>query len=68
MYYFASDMHLGLPPAAETAGRERLLIRWLREAATDAEAIFLVGDVFDFWYEYQRLIPNGCVHLLGTHA
>ena len=68
MYYFASDMHLGLPPAAETAGRERLLIRWLREAATDAEAIFLVGDVFDFWYEYRRVIPKGFVRLLGTLA
>ena len=50
MYYFASDMHLGLLPAQESREREKLLIGWLRRVAADAEAIFLVGDLFDFWY------------------
>lgn len=68
MYYFASDIHLGLAPEADSAERERLLIRWLREVAADAEAIFLVGDVFDFWYEYRRVVPKGFVRLLGTLA
>lgn len=66
MYYFASDMHLGLGPAAESRRRERLLIRWLREVSADAEGIFIVGDLFDFWYEYRRVVPKGFTRLLGT--
>ena len=66
MYYFASDMHLGLLPAQESREREKLLIGWLRRVAADAEAIFLVGDLFDFWYEYRRVVPKGFTRLLGT--
>lgn len=66
MYYFASDMHLGLTADTRTRERERLLIGWLRSVAPDADAIFLVGDVFDFWYEYRRVVPKGFTRLLGT--
>jgi UDP-2,3-diacylglucosamine hydrolase len=66
MYYFASDMHLGLAPEAESREREKLLIGWLREVARDAAAIFIVGDMFDFWYEYRRVVPKGFTRLLGT--
>ena len=66
MYYFASDMHLGLLPEQESREREKLLVGWLRTVAADAEAIFLVGDVFDFWYEYRRVVPKGFTRLLGT--
>ena len=47
------------------ATRERLFVRWLDEVSADAEAIFLVGDVFDFWYEYRRVVPKGFTRLLG---
>lgn len=66
MYYFASDMHLGLAPAEVSAARERLFIEWLEQVADDAEAIFIVGDMFDFWYEYRRVVPKGFTRLLGT--
>ena len=68
MYYFASDMHLGLPPAAETAGRERLLIRWLRDAAPAAQATIPVGDVSDLRYEYRPVVPTGFRRLPGPLA
>ena len=64
MYYFASDTHLGLEAGGRSAAeRERLFVRWLDEIAPDAEAVFLVGDIFDFWYEYKRVSPkvsSGC--------
>ena len=65
MYYFASDIHLGLKVGQTHATRERLFVRWLDEVSADAEAIFLVGDVFDFWYEYRRVVPKGFTRLLG---
>jgi UDP-2,3-diacylglucosamine hydrolase len=66
MYYFASDMHLGLDARqGATIEREKLLVRWLDEVSADAEAIFLVGDVFDFWFEYRKVIPKGFTRLLG---
>ena len=65
MYYFASDMHLGLDYHGPSRQREALLTRWLDEAAKDARAIFLVGDLFDFWFEYKRVVPKGHTRLLG---
>lgn len=65
MYYFASDIHLGLAVGQTAAYRERLFIQWLDEVSVDAEAIFLVGDIFDFWYEYKRVVPKGFTRLLG---
>lgn len=65
MYYFASDIHLGLPAGIDPAGREQLFVRWLAEVAQDAEAIFLVGDIFDFWYEYRHVVPKGFTRTLG---
>ena len=68
MYYFASDMHLGHGDAPSARRREEMLVRWLEQAATDATAIYLLGDVFDFWYEWQEVIPAGHVRLLGKLA
>ncbi len=65
MYYFASDVHLGLSVGNDPAERERLFVRWLDEIAPDADAIFLVGDIFDFWYEYRHVVPKGFTRLLG---
>lgn len=59
-------MHLGLGSREESLERERLLVGWLERISADAEAIFIVGDMFDFWYEYKRVIPKGFSRLLGT--
>lgn len=69
MYYFASDTHLGLEAGERSAAeRERMFVRWLDDIAPDAEAVFLVGDIFDFWYEYKRVVPKGFVRLLAKLA
>lgn len=66
--YFASDFHLGAPDAGSSLKRERLVTRWLEEISGDASHIFLVGDVFDFWFEYRRVVPKGFTRLLGKLA
>ncbi|MFC5409043.1 UDP-2,3-diacylglucosamine diphosphatase [Larkinella bovis] len=66
--YFASDFHLGMPNPASSRERERRVIRWLDAVKNDAEAIFLVGDVFDFWFEYRQVIPKGFSRLQGKLA
>lgn len=66
--YFASDFHLGAPDRETSLRRERAIVDWLREAAGDAAHIFLVGDLFDFWFEYRYVIPKGYVRLLGMLA
>ena len=66
--YFASDFHLGAPNLAESHKRERLIITWLDEMKVDAKAIYLVGDIFDFWFEYKKVVPKGFVRLLGKLA
>ena len=66
--YFASDFHLGSDGKLTSRERERLIVRWLDSIASDAEALFLVGDVFDYWFEYSRAIPKGYVRLLGKLA
>ena len=66
--YFASDFHLGAPDMASSLQRERLIVHWLQEAEKDAAHIFLVGDLFDFWFEYKKVIPKGYTRLLGKLA
>lgn len=68
MHYFASDIHLGAgdPDAAREV--ERRFVAWLDRAGRDAESIFLVGDIFDFWFEYRRVVPKGFVRTLGKLA
>jgi len=66
--YFASDFHLGAPDAATSRERERRIVRWLDMAAKDAAAIYLLGDVFDFWFEYKHAIPRGFSRLQGKLA
>jgi UDP-2,3-diacylglucosamine hydrolase len=63
--YFASDFHLGAPNFEESLVREKKVVQWLEEARIDASEIFLVGDVFDFWFEYKRAVPRGFTRLLG---
>jgi UDP-2,3-diacylglucosamine hydrolase len=66
--YFASDFHLGVPSYEKSLERERLIVQWLDEAKKDAAEIFLMGDVFDFWFEYRQTAPKGFVRLLGKIA
>jgi UDP-2,3-diacylglucosamine hydrolase len=63
--YFASDFHLGVPDLEASLAREKRLVRWLDEISQDAEAIYLLGDVFDFWFEYKHVVPKGFTRLLG---
>jgi|SRR6218665_1524491 len=66
--YFLSDFHLGAPTYAASLEREKEIVRFLDEAKNDAAEIFLVGDMFDFWYEYRLVVPKGYVRLLGKLA
>ncbi|MFN4145804.1 MAG: UDP-2,3-diacylglucosamine diphosphatase [Runella sp.] len=63
--YFASDFHLGAPDHNASLIRERRLLQWLDTIRQDAQMICLVGDLFDFWFEYRRVVPKGFVRLLG---
>ena len=66
--YFLSDFHLGAPDHVSSLEREKLLVKFLDDIQEDAEEIFLVGDMFDFWYEYRKVVPKGHVRLLGKLA
>ena len=66
--YFLSDFHLGAPDAQSSLKREKLVIDFLEEIRHDASVIFIVGDMFDFWYEYRKVVPKGHVRLLGKLA
>jgi UDP-2,3-diacylglucosamine hydrolase len=66
--YFLSDFHLGAPDHAKSLEREKRLVQFLDEIKNDAGEIFLVGDMFDFWYEYKKVVPKGYVRLLGKLA
>lgn len=66
--YFASDFHLGIPDWESSLQREKMLVSWLEKVSADATAIFLMGDVFDFWFEYKYVVPKGYVRLLGKIA
>ena len=66
--YFASDFHLGVPDYESSLVREKHIVKWLDEIKSDAEEIYLLGDVFDFWFEYKTVVPRGYVRLLGKIA
>ncbi|NQY66422.1 MAG: UDP-2,3-diacylglucosamine diphosphatase [Flavobacteriales bacterium] len=66
--YFASDFHLGIPSHTESLIREKKIVAWLEDIRKDAEAIYLMGDLFDFWFEYKYVIPKGFTRLLGKIA
>ena len=66
--YFASDNHLGAPTMEASLPREKKFVAWLDEIKDDASAIFLLGDLFDFWFEYKSVIPKGFTRTLGKLA
>lgn len=66
--YFLSDFHLGAPDYVASLEREKRIVRFLDEARSDAAIIFIIGDLFDFWYEYSKVVPRGYVRILGKLA
>ena len=66
--YFASDNHLGAPNPKKSLDREKRFVRWLDQIKKDASCIFLLGDLFDFWFEYKKVVPKGFVRVLGKLA
>lgn len=66
--YFASDFHLGLGSAQTSLEREKRIIAWLDSIQQDAAEVFLVGDLFDVWFEYKRVVPKGFVRFLAKLA
>ena len=63
--YFASDFHLGVPDFESSLAREKIIVSWLDSIKHDASELFLVGDLFDFWFEYKHVIPKGFSRLIG---
>ncbi len=66
MIYFASDFHL--VPGRTGRSQEARIVEWLERIQSDAQALYLLGDVFDFWFEYRHVVPKGQVRLLGKLA
>lgn len=66
--YFLSDFHLGAPDYESSLLREKRIVKFLNEVEEDAAQIFILGDLFDFWYEYKTVIPKGFVRILGKLA
>jgi UDP-2,3-diacylglucosamine hydrolase len=66
--YFASDFHLGIPDRASSIAREKRICSWLDEIKADAALLYLVGDLFDTWFEYKNVIPRGYSRFLGKLA
>lgn len=66
--YFASDFHFGVPDHTKSREREDFVVSWLDEIRKDAAEIYLIGDVFDFWFEYSAVIPKGFIRFQGKLA
>lgn len=66
--YFASDFHLGIPDRASSIAREKRICNWLDEIKKDAAQLYLVGDLFDTWFEYRKVVPKGHTRFLGKLA
>lgn len=66
--YFASDFHLGIPDRVSSLAREKLICEWLDEIKHDAHALYLVGDIFDTWFEYRNVVPKGFTRFMGKLA
>ena len=63
--YFASDQHFGAPTSKLSKEREQIFLKWLEKIEQDAAVLFLLGDLFDFWFEYKTVVPKGFVRILG---
>lgn len=66
--YFISDVHLGAPALANNRERELLFARWLDFIRDDVAELYMLGDIFDFWFEYRKVVPRGFTRILGRLA
>jgi UDP-2,3-diacylglucosamine hydrolase len=66
--YFLSDAHLGAPDSLASLAREKRLTEFLEEIRADATDVYFLGDIFDFWFEYKRVVPKGFIRFLGKLA
>lgn len=66
--YFLSDLHLGAPYFADSREAERRAVDFLDSVKDDADVIYLVGDILDYWYEYKYVVPRGFVRFFGKIA
>ena len=66
--YFISDVHLGAPALTNNSERERLFVHWLDDIKKEAALLFLMGDIFDYWFEYRKVVPRGFTRTLGKIA
>lgn len=66
--FFASDFHLGVQATLSSLEREKKIVRWLTSVQNEMEALYLVGDIFDYWFEYKSCIPKGFTRFLGKIA
>ena len=66
--YFISDVHLGAPALKNNRERELLFAQWLDFISPDVAELYLLGDIFDFWFEYKKVVPRGFVRILGRLA
>lgn len=66
--YFISDFHLGVPNDKDSRKREDKIVAWLNSISHDVQILYLMGDVFDYWFEYKEVVPRGYVRLLGKFA
>jgi UDP-2,3-diacylglucosamine hydrolase len=66
--FFLSDLHLGMHPEEDSRRREKKVVQWLDEIYREASEIYLLGDTFDYWYEYKRVVPRGFTRFLGKMA
>ena len=66
--YFVSDVHLGMYPPEDSAHREKIFVSWLNEIMPHTSELYLLGDIFDYWYEYRKVVPRGFTRTLGKLA
>lgn len=66
--YFISDIHLGAPAFKDNREREMLFAQWLDFISDDVSELYLLGDIFDFWFEYKKVVPRGFIRILGRLA
>jgi UDP-2,3-diacylglucosamine hydrolase len=66
--YFLSDFHLGVPDHATSLVREKRIVSFLESIKKETAVLFIVGDLFDFWFEYKTVVPKGYVRILGKLA
>ena len=66
--YIVSDLHLGAPDYESSLKREKRFVQWLESIENETDTLYLVGDVFDFWFEYRKTVPQGFLRILGKLA